>query len=100
MRCYVCSASDANFSKTQLQKSNPVCKSCTTSPHKCDGCGWTAQFSNFKFFDQQTKRARVQCKRCEESDKEPMFCFYDGPHDPDRYEGHGEYDVSDGYYVG
>lgn len=99
MRCYVCSTDPASFSKSQQYKPAPVCKMCTNKKHTCDGCGWEAQFSNLKFTNQKTAKASVVCKRCRESDNGPMYCLYDGPNDPDRYEGHGEWDDADGYYV-
>ena len=99
MRCYVCNNSNAQFSKTQQSKREPVCKVCTAAEHKCDGCNWVAQFSNFKFTDQKTARAFVACQRCRSNDDGPMYCPYDGPNDPDRYEGHGNWDDSDGYWI-
>ncbi|MBD39100.1 MAG: hypothetical protein CMB11_01775 [Euryarchaeota archaeon] len=99
MRCYVCSTDPANFSKSQLSKRTPVCKVCTTTKHTCDGCGWEAQFSNFKFTDRETEKASVVCQRCRAGDDGPMYCPYDGPNDPDRYEGHGVWDDADGYCI-
>ena len=99
MRCYVCNHGAAEFSKSQRSKPAPVCRVCTTNKHACDGCGWEAQFSNFKFTDQKTTKASVVCLRCRESDYGPMYCPYDGPNDPDRYEGHGNWDDSDGYWI-
>ena len=29
---------------------------------------------------------------------EGFFCTYDGPDDPDRYLGHGEFDTDEGYW--
>ena len=29
----------------------------------------------------------------------PSYVYYDGPDDPDRYLGHGEFDDDNGYYV-
>ena len=48
---------------------------------------------------------RVTCQRCVlrlrgSDDDGPMYCPYDGPNDPDRYEGHGNWDDSDGYWIG
>ena len=104
MRCYVCNNASAEFSKTQKSKLWPACKVCTGIVHKCDLCNYEAQFSNFKFVDQETKKAAVTCQQCivrlRGSDNDgPMYCPYDGPNDPDRYEGHGNWDDSDGYWI-
>lgn len=32
-------------------------------------------------------------------DEGGMYCTYDGPNDPDRYMGHGEFDTDDGYWL-
>ena len=41
------------------------------------------------------------CKRCrddDDSNDRGFYCKYDGPNDIDRYEGHGVWDESDGYW--
>jgi hypothetical protein len=38
-------------------------------------------------------------EREERENTGPSFVYYDGPDDPDRYLGHGEFDLDEGYQV-
>ena len=75
----------------------------------CDGCDHVGNYCNFSFTARNGKQAHKLCQFCSGKQMKRLrkdspvrddieYCLYDGPNDPERYMGGGEFDTDGGYF--
>ncbi len=72
------------------------------APEALDGVLKAARAApDYLFSKKQRKNLEdTRAKHAPETDYGQMYVMYDGPDDPDRYNGGGDFDTGEGYYCG